>query len=132
MTDDERPMQSSARPRAGAALGAFAADVVCVVVFCAIGRRTHTEGLTVAGVAETAWPFLTGTTLGWLLSRGWRRPSVLAPTGVVVWICTVAIGMVLRRVTSEGTATSFVVVASLTTALLLLGWRAAARLINRR
>ncbi|MCH9641116.1 MAG: DUF3054 domain-containing protein [Actinomycetia bacterium] len=131
MAYDEQPLQSSDRPRTGAALGAYAADVLCVVVFCAIGRRTHAEWLTVAGIAETAWPFLTGTTLGWLISRGWRRPAVLAPTGVVVWICTVAIGMVLRRVTSQGTATSFIVVATLTTALLLLGWRVAARLINR-
>jgi len=132
MAYDERPLQSNERPRAGAALGAFAADVVCVVVFCTIGRRTHAEGLTVGGITETAWPFLTGTTLGWLLSRGWRRPAALAPTGVVVWVCTVAIGMVLRRVTSQGTATSFIVVATLTTAVLLLGWRAAAQLINRR
>jgi hypothetical protein len=33
---------------------------------------------------------------------------------------------VLRRATSEGTAISFVVVATLVTGALLLGWRAAA------
>ena len=60
---------------------ALAADVVCVVVFCTIGRRSHAEGLTVAGIAETAWPFLAGTGVGWLLSRAWRRPVALAPTG---------------------------------------------------
>lgn len=106
---------------------ALAADVVCVVVFCAIGRRSHAEGLTVAGVAETAWPFLTGTAVGWLLARAWRRPAALLPTGVVVWVSTVVIGMLLRKLTGQGTATSFVVVASLTTAALLLGWRAIAR-----
>lgn len=117
-------MQSGDRTPTRAALGAFAADVVCVVLFCAIGRRTHAEGLTVIGTAETAWPFLTGTSLGWLLSRGWHRPAALAPTGMVVWICTVAVGMLLRRLTSQGTAVSFIVVATLTTAVLLLGWRA--------
>ena len=125
-------MRNSDRPSARATLGALAADVVCVVLFCAIGRRSHAEGLTVGGIAETAWPFLTGATLGWLLSRGWRSPPALVPTGVTVWVCTVAIGMLLRRVTSQGTATSFIVVASLGTALLLLGWRAAAQLILRR
>jgi hypothetical protein len=30
------------------------------VILCAIGRRSHAEGLTAAGVAETAWPFLSG------------------------------------------------------------------------
>ncbi len=129
-------MRSSNRPlvlpAAGAALGAFAADVVCVIVFCAIGRRSHAEGLTLGGIAETAWPFLAGTTLGWLASRGWQRPAALVPTGVVVWVCTVAVGMLLRRVSSQGTATSFVVVATLTTAVLLLGWRATAQLTTRR
>lgn len=111
-----------------AVAGALAADVVCVLVFCVAGRRSHAEGLTVTGVAETAWPFLVGTAVGWLLARGWRRPAALAPTGVVVWVATVVVGMLLRKATSAGVAASFVVVASAVTALLLLGWRALARL----
>src|ERR1700709_1229832 len=91
---------------------AVLADVVCVVVFCTIGRRSHAEGITVAGVAETAWPFLAGTALGWLVGRGWRRPTDLAPTGLVVWLSTVIVGMLLRKATSAGIAVSFVVVAS--------------------
>ncbi|ORW01017.1 DUF3054 domain-containing protein [Mycobacterium kyorinense] len=105
----------------------LAVDVVCVLVFCGVGRRSHDEGLSLTGVATTAWPFLIGTILGWLLSRGWRRPTALAPTGVLVWVCTVAVGMLLRKSTSAGVAASFVVVASTVTALLLLGWRAAAQ-----
>src|SRR3954447_1937098 len=107
------------------AVKAFVVDVVCVVVFCTIGRRSHAEGITVAGVAETAWPFLAGTALGWLVSRGWRRPNDLVPTGVVGWISTVIVGMALCKATSQGTAVSFVVVASVVTAILLLGWRLA-------
>jgi peptidoglycan/LPS O-acetylase OafA/YrhL len=113
------------------ALAALATDAVCVVVFCTIGRRSHAEGLTVAGIAETAWPFLSGAGVGWLLSRGWRRPMALVPTGVVVWLCTIAVGMLLRKASSQGVAASFVVVASLVTALLLLGWRGVAKLITR-
>lgn len=105
---------------------AFLADLICVVVFCAMGRRSHAEGLSVAGIAETAWPFLTGTAVGWLASRGWQRPTSLAPTGIVVWLCTVVIGMLLRKVTSASVAGPFIVVASLVTAVLLLGWRAVA------
>lgn len=115
-----------------AAIAAFVADLVCVVVFCTIGRRSHAEGLSVSGIAETAWPFLCGTALGWALARGWRRPTSLTPTGVIVWVCTVAVGMLLRKATSAGTATSFIVVASLTTAVLLLGWRALAQTLARR
>src|SRR6476660_3000489 len=91
---------------------ALLTDVVCVIVFCAIGRRSHAEGLTVTGIAQTAWPFLAGTGVGWLVIRGWRRPFSVIPVGVVVWLCTVAVGMVLRKLTSAGVATSFVVVAS--------------------
>ncbi|WKG03776.1 DUF3054 domain-containing protein [Mycolicibacterium sp. HK-90] len=115
-----------------ASLTALATDLICVVVFCTIGRRSHAEGLTVAGIAETAWPFLTGTVVGWLVSRGWQRPTSLAPTGIVVWICTVVVGMVLRKLTSAGVAVSFIVVASLTTAVLLLGWRAVLAAVRRR
>src|SRR6185295_11017705 len=98
--------------RRNSALAALA-DIVGVLVFCAVGRRSHAEGLTPTGVAETAW----------LLSRGWRRPTAIVPTGAVVWVCTVAVGMLLRRTTSAGVAFSFLVVASAATAVLLLGWR---------
>jgi peptidoglycan/LPS O-acetylase OafA/YrhL len=99
------------------------ADLVGVLLFCAVGRRSHAEGLTVAGVAETAWPFLVGAAVGWLLSQAWRRPTAVVPTGVAVWVCTVAVGMLLRKTTSAGVAFSFVIVASAATAVLLLGWR---------
>jgi len=125
-------MPTAERSAARAALVALLADVVCVLVFCAIGRRSHAEGITVGGVAQTAWPFLSGTAAGWLAARAWRRPASLAPTGIVIWVFTVAIGMLLRKVTSQGTAFSFVVVASLSTAILLLGWRLAARVLARR
>jgi Protein of unknown function (DUF3054) len=111
---------------------ALAIDAVAVLVFCTAGRRSHAEGVTVAGVAATAWPFLTGAAVGWAVSRGWRRPTSPAPTGVAVWICTVAVGMLLRKVSSQGVAFSFVVVASVVTGLLLLGWRGLAQFAFRQ
>ncbi|MFN8228585.1 MAG: DUF3054 domain-containing protein [Mycobacterium sp.] len=110
---------------------AVAADVACVLVFCAVGRRSHAEGITVSGLAETAWPFVTGTAVGWLLARGWHRPTALSPTGLIVWVATVAVGMALRKLSGQGVAVSFIVVASTVTALLLLGWRLALRLLDR-
>ncbi|WP_231989208.1 MULTISPECIES: DUF3054 domain-containing protein [unclassified Mycobacterium] len=110
----------------------LAMDVIGVLAFCAAGRRSHDEGLNLAGVATTAWPFLTGTVVGWLASRAWRRPTEVVPTGVVVWLCTVVVGMVLRKASSAGVAVSFVVVAASVTALLLLGWRAVVGLTLRR
>jgi hypothetical protein len=111
-------------------------DVVCVVLFCAIGRRSHAEGLTLTGVAETAWPFLAGTSVGWLLSRLWPRgphgPAAVYPAGVTIWLATVVVGMLLRALTGQGVAFSFIVVASIVTAVLLLGWRAVWALVTRR
>jgi hypothetical protein len=123
------PPDSATRVRPAVAV---LTDVVCVIVFCTIGRRSHAEGITVAGVLETAWPFLAGTGVGWVAVRGWRGPTALAPTGLVIWLCTVVIGMLLRKAISQGTALSFVVVASLVTAILLLGWRAAVSALARR
>jgi len=107
-------------------------DVIGVLVFCAVGRRSHDEGLNIGGVATTAWPFLAGTVVGWLVSRGWRQPTAVAPTGVIVWLCTVVVGMLLRKASSAGVAASFVVVAASITAILLLGWRAVVGLGLRR
>ena len=110
------------------AVPALAADFACVVVFAALGRRNHAEGVSISGVAETAWPFLAGAVIGWLLSRGWLRPTALVPTGITVWVCTVVVGMLLRKATSEGTAMAFITVTTVFTAFLLLGWRA---ILNR-
>jgi hypothetical protein len=125
-------MTSTSPATTRAVAAAAVIDTVCVLVFCTIGRRSHAEGMTIAGVAETAWPFLTGTMLGWLVIRGWRRPTAFIPTGLAVWVATVVIGMALRKVIGQGTAVSFVVVASIATAILLLGWRGVAAVLARR
>lgn len=115
----------------GAAL-AFAADAVCVLLFVAVGRRNHHEGLTAAGVAQTAWPFLAGLVAAWVIYRGWRAPTAVWPTGVNVWLSTVAIGMGLRAGIGAGIALSFIVVATVVTGVLLVGWRAAVAAAGRR
>jgi hypothetical protein len=106
-------------------------DLVAVVVFAALGRRTHAEGISVAGVLGTAWPFAAGAVSGWGAVRAWRRPTSLG-TGVAVWAATLALGMALRRATGEGTAAPFVVVAALVLAAFVLGWRAVVHLVRSR
>ncbi len=106
---------------------ALAFDVASVAAFVVIGRRSHDDGLTVAGVARTAAPFLLALAIGWVLARGWRAPVAIR-TGVVVWVTTVVAGLALRRVAfSDGTAVAFVIVTAVTLGLLLFGWRAVAR-----
>ena len=114
------------RPRRGPAwLAGMGADVAAILIFCALGRRSHDEGVSVGGLAKTSWPFLSGTAFGWLVAGGWRRPAAVAPTGVIVWVSTVVIGMLLRKASSASVAGGFVVVASTVTGVFLLGWRAA-------
>jgi hypothetical protein len=106
--------------------------VVAVLVFVAIGRASHAHGDTAAGMAGTAWPFLAGLGVGWIVARAWSRPLELVPTGIIVWISCVAVGMVLRVVAGQGTAVAFVAVALGFLGLELLGWRLLARLARRR
>src|SRR6202044_1895250 len=103
-------------------------DVCCVLLFVVIGRASHTKGESLAGIASTSWPFLCGLGAGWLGSRAWLRPLALRPTGIAVWLCTVALGMILRVVSGQGTAAAFIVVALAFLGLFLLGWRLLARL----
>jgi hypothetical protein len=108
-------------------------DLVLVLGFAAAGRATHAEGSALLGVLGTAWPFLVGAGIGWVLVRVLRGawPLELGP-GITVWFATLVFGMVLRRLTGVGTAWPFVVVASLTLAVLLLGWRALAQVLRSR
>ncbi|MFD4422630.1 DUF3054 domain-containing protein [Agromyces sp. NPDC058484] len=113
-------------------VGALLLDAVLVVAFAVIGRRSHAEGLDPAGVLGTAWPFLAGLGVGWLATRAWRHPLAVWPTGVVMWASSVVVGMLLRLVSGQGTAVAFVIVAAVTLAILLIGWRGVAWLIMRR
>lgn len=106
-------------------------DAVLVVVFAVLGRRTHADGVDLNGVARTAAPFLVGTAAGWLLASITldQEPRTLA-FGAVVVVCTVVVGMLLRKLATEGTAPSFIVVATLVLTAFLLGWRLIARLVG--
>jgi hypothetical protein len=51
------------------------------------------------------------------------------PAGIGAWLGTVAVGMVLRVVSGQGTAFAFVLVALGFLGLFLLGWRLVVRLL---
>ncbi|MEZ5095959.1 MAG: DUF3054 domain-containing protein [Nocardioides sp.] len=98
-------------------------DLVLVSVFAAVGRLSHDEALTRSGWWHTAWPFLVGTLAGWaLLGFGRQRPASTSG-GVVVVLGTVVVGMLARRLAGQGTAVSFVVVATVVLTVLLVGAR---------
>lgn len=111
---------------------ALLVDVVFVLVFAVIGRASH--GGDPAGFLLTAWPFLVALVIGHLaaalLPGRPRRPWSL-PWGAVVWVVTVAGGMLLRVASGDTAALSFVIVATLVLGALLLGWRIVALLVRR-
>jgi hypothetical protein len=97
-----------------------------VLAFVAIGRASHHDGESVAGLASTAWPFLAGLAVGLLAARAWRRPTAIVPAGIGAWLGTVIVGMLLRVAAGQGTAPAFIGVALAFLGLFLLGWRVAA------
>lgn len=129
MRERDEPLMSPGRRTALAA----GLDALVVAVFTLIGRRTHDEPLDPAGWWDTAWPFLSGLAVGWVVvvasSQTW-------PTrwwhGLTVWIATVFGGMALRDMVGQGTALSFVVVATIFLGVTLVGWRLVLWAVDRR
>lgn len=107
-------------------------DVLLVIVFTGIGRASHGESVSGSGLLATAWPFLAGWLVGevlvLLVARA--RPYGLV-AGLLVWVPTVLVGMLLRAATGAGVQTSFVVVATIVLGVFLLGWRGVAALVRR-
>ncbi|WP_334173010.1 DUF3054 domain-containing protein [Sinomonas sp.] len=117
--------------RARTAVLALVGDAVVVLVFAALGRGFHGEANPVLGVLSTAWPFLVGGAVGWSFPLVRRRPRAVWPSGVTVWLGAYVVGMLLRGLTGQGLALTFLVVAFCFLGLFLVGWRAAARWIAR-
>jgi len=105
-------------------------DFAAIAVFAAVGRSSHAEGVTVVGVLTTAWPFLAGCVVGTLAARIGRASYWIS--GILIWVSTVVIGMILRVLTGPGTQLSFIIVATITLGVFLLGWRAVVGVIRRR
>ncbi len=122
----------------------FAVDVVLVVVFCLLGRRSHDEAVLGTGLLRTFWPFGTGLVLGWVIAvavASGREGASAArrfdgravwPTGVILWLSTLIGGMVLRGVSGQTVAFSFVLVATSFLGLFLVGWRVIAQVVRTR
>lgn len=102
-----------------------------MVAFAVAGRASHAEQLDPLGVLGTAAPFLAAWLVGAVLTRAWRHPERLWPTGVVIWLVTVAAGLAIRVAAGDTAALPFVIVATLTLAALLLGWRLVALVVQR-
>jgi hypothetical protein len=100
----------------------IAIDLVLVVVFAVIGRASHGESVSVGGVLVTGWPFLVACLLGSVLACLVLRLAWLRE-GLLVWVVTLVVGMLLRGIAGGGLAVAFLIVAAVVLAVLLIGWR---------
>lgn len=103
-----------------------------MLLFVTIGRHTHHDGDSLAGIWHTAWPFLAGLAIGLLVARAWRRPLSIVPAGIAAWLGAAVAGMLIRVLAGQGTAAAFIGVTLAFLALFLLGWRIVAGIVSGR
>ena len=111
-------------------LWSVVADVVVVLIFVAIGRRNHDGAVDAEGVLDVAAPFLIALAATWAAIALRPRPldPIAAPTGLIMWIGVIVLRMILRKVAFDGgTATAFVIVATVFLGVGFNGWRAIIR-----
>ena len=103
------------------------ADAASIVIFVAIGRKNHDEGEAASGIFRVAAPFLLALLVGWVIARAWKEP-LSQRSGVLISLATIVLGMLLRNILfDDGTATAFIIVATVFLGTLLNGWRLLAR-----
>lgn len=107
-------------------------DLALVLVFAVVGRASHTEGLTVMGIAQTGWPFLAACVVGWIVVNLLDDSGYDPRSALVIWSVTVLGGMGLRIVAGETAELPFVIVATVFLFSAFFGWRLIARLMRRR
>lgn len=111
----------------------FLIDCLAIFLFAVLARLAHNSAempFTFINVLDTYWPFLAGVILGTALIKNEENPRAVG-AGAIVWIATVIVGLAVWATRhSEFPHWSFILVASTMSALLLLGWRAAANAVS--
>ena len=121
---------ATAAPPSRISLLAAAADAVAVVVFAAVGRLSHGEADDLLGLAATVAPFGVGLVAAWATLAVRRDPTGWR-AGAVAVVCVAGVGLLLRAGFTGRLPLSFAVVATVSLAVLMLGWRGLAALVSR-
>ena len=116
---------------------ALIVDVIAIAIFALLARIAHqTEDmpLNFAGWLSTWWPFLLGVLASWGLIAALKLDGHrVFPAGIMAWVVTVVVGLGIWSVRNGDIPHwSFVLVATVMSGLLMLGWRGIARLIQRQ
>lgn len=122
-----------------APIPALPLDIGSILIFALLARMAHNSAelpLSFFGWLDTAWPFLLGVAAAWGLwgSRviGIRHWGMYR-FGTLVWLCAVLAGLGIWTLTHGHLPHwSFVLVASVTSAIFLFGWRYAAHALSRK
>ena len=107
-----------------------AIDLVFVLLFVVLGRSTHHHGLSAGGMVSTTWPFAVGLGAGWMIAASRHRSGASLEDGSLIVVVMVAVGMILRVLSGQGTTLAFIFVALAFLGLMLLGWRLLFRLFS--
>ncbi len=103
-----------------------------MLAFAALGRASHDTAPFGIGLVTTAWPFVVALVIAWAASFALRKPTAIVPTGLIIWLVTAAGGLGIRVLSGDTAAVPFIVVATITLAILLLGWRLIVTLVARK
>ncbi|ALA68244.1 DUF3054 domain-containing protein [Corynebacterium lactis] len=113
----------------------FVIDTVAIIIFAVLARLAHNkpdDPFTFLNIVDTFWPFFIGVILGTLLIAKQVNPRSMK-SGSIVWIATVVVGLGIWGIRHAAFPHwSFILVASITSALLLFGWRGAAGAATRK
>jgi len=109
-------------------------DAALVVVFCVLGGLSHSLGEpdAVPRIVFSIWPFLAALIVVHAVALATNVDASRVVPGTLVWLVTFGGGMALRALTGQGTAWAFVIVAAVTLAVFLIGWRLINAVVQRR
>ena len=109
-------------------------DAALVVVFCVLGGLSHSLGEpdAVPRIVFSIWPFLAALIVVHAVALATNVDASRVVPGTLVWLVTFGGGMALRALMGQGTAWAFVIVAAVTLAVFLIGWRLINAVVQRR
>ena len=113
------------------------ADLVAVFAFATLARMAHRgDGLALSleGILSTYWPFALGVVVAFIVmvAAKWDGGKI-RPAGITAWVITVVIGLVIWGIRNAAIPHwSFIIVATVMSGLLMLGWRAIVGALSKR
>lgn len=107
-------------------------DIVAIMLFALFARIAHPP-FTFTGLLAAFWPWAVGALLGWVFITSIKASPGRWVEGAIVWCSTIVGGMILWSiVNTQLPHYTFLLVASIMSALLMFGWRAIAAFRARR